>query len=361
MCMNPVFSIVIPVYNREKTIRYCLDSILNQKFIEWEAVVIDDGSRDTTFEICKDYQSKDNRFIAITQDNAGPSRARNRGIDKSKGEFIVFLDSDDAIGREFLESLYEIIQNGDYDLLMYESVGAIVKNDTWREVVSNNEIVEYCGPDIMTYFWGYPYSQKKIFVWNKLFNAHIIRNNNIRFQEDVNLGEDQVFLCSYLRYVNKFCLTTKILYYNLSVDCMPPGLGGTPRTSENYLHNQLCNYQALLLLYEYCRNEVIREFATNYIIDRVITRIGFRNVPSLFMFSQYKEFKNFISEMIIPLVKKERDNLNIVHDPAIRHLAQTLIDERIDKFIVKCRVRKTINEIVVNYYRLRYNIAKWLK
>lgn len=361
MSASPIFSIIIPVYNRERTIRLCLDSIKRQTFTDWEAFVIDDGSSDSTYSICQEYQKNDKRFIVKSQDNAGPSKARNLGIEASHGKYIIFVDSDDALGYKMIDNLNDYCQQQEFDLLMYGNTGAIVKNDEWNEVKSQNKISYYSGSEILKFFFNYPYSQNKIFVWNKLFDAEIIRNNFIRFDEDVNLGEDQVFLCSYLKYVNKFCLTSQVLYYNLSVEGTPPGLGGTARTSANYLHNQIANYQAILSLYNYLYNDIIREYASNYIIDRIITRIGFRNVPSVFNRLQCSEFKKFIIERIAPIIKEEYVNINSIHDLEIRTLAKKIYDGEIVKFIRYCQLKKAQAEILKIYYKLRYKVARWLR
>ncbi len=361
MSVSPIFSIIIPVYNREKTIRLCLDSILRQTFTDYEVFVIDDGSSDSTYSICYEYQKNDKRFILKSQDNAGPSKARNLGIEASHGKYIIFVDSDDALGHKMLDDLNYYCQQKEFDLLMYGNVGAIVKNDKWDEVKSRNKISHYSGPEILKFFFNYPYSQNKFFVWNKLFDAEIIRNNCIRFDEDVNLGEDQVFLCSYLKNVNKFCLTSQVLYYNLAVEGTPPGLGGTARTSANYLHNQFANYQAILSLYYYLQNDIIREYATNYITDRVITRIGFRNVPSVFNRLECSEFKKFVIERIAPIIKDEYVNINSIHDLEIRALTEKIYNGEIEEFIHYCQIEKAKAEILKIYYKLRYKVARWLR
>lgn len=361
MLEPPYFSIIIPVYNRERTIRFCLESILNQTYKNWEVIVVDDGSSDSTYSVLKEYHNKDNRFSIATQENMGPSRARNLGIDMSIGRYIIFIDSDDAVGRDLLECLYKISQRGGYDLLMYQNRGIIVKDDAWREVCSDNIITEYTEDKIMSFLFSYPYDSKKIFVWNKLFDANIIRQHQIRFKEDVNLGEDQIFLCSYLKYTKSFAFTSKVLYYNLSVEGMSPGLGGKSRTSEDYLYNQMLNYDALITLYDHCHSPIVREYASNYIIDRVITRIGYRNVPSLFSVEKNKKFEAFIKHKIVPVVKREYSNISTIHDPYIKYLAILIVNGRISSFVFHCRLQMIKGKLLRRYHRLRYLIIRWLK
>lgn len=94
---NPKISIIIPVYNRQKTIGYCIESVLAQEYGNWELLLVDDGSTDRTAEICKQYGEQDQRIHYLRQANSGVSVARNNGIDHATGEWVTFVDSDDAI------------------------------------------------------------------------------------------------------------------------------------------------------------------------------------------------------------------------------------------------------------------------
>lgn len=100
-----LFSVIIPIYNVERYLRDCLDSVLNQTFADWEAICVNDGSTDKSVVIMEEYASKDNRFSVISQDNGGLSTARNAGMKAAKGEYVVFLDSDDWLEKNALEVL----------------------------------------------------------------------------------------------------------------------------------------------------------------------------------------------------------------------------------------------------------------
>ena len=102
---NKLISVIIPAYNSEKYIRKSIDSVINQTYTTWELIVIDDGSHDKTFEILKQYTKVDVRIHAIRQENAGPGIARNVGIAAAKGDYAVFIDSDDFVEEEYFELL----------------------------------------------------------------------------------------------------------------------------------------------------------------------------------------------------------------------------------------------------------------
>ncbi len=113
-----VFSIIIPVYNIEKYIGECIESVLNQTFADFELILIDDGSTDHSLDVIKQYQNTDARIILIHQDNAGPGSARNAGIRQARGEYIVFFDGDDfLVKKDALAHLYEF--RAGQDILVY--------------------------------------------------------------------------------------------------------------------------------------------------------------------------------------------------------------------------------------------------
>lgn len=108
--MSDLISVIVPVYNVENYLRECLDSIINQTYQHLEIILIDDGSTDSSGNICDEYAKKDSRIVVAHRDNKGVSGARNVGIELSKGEYITFVDSDDAIHEKFLEKLYDAIK-----------------------------------------------------------------------------------------------------------------------------------------------------------------------------------------------------------------------------------------------------------
>lgn len=115
--MDKIFiSIIVPVYNVEKYLRECLDSISQLKAFSWEAILVDDGSTDTSGQICDEYAKQDSRFRVIHQKNAGVSAARNAGLDAAKGKWIWFVDSDDSINPDFEISNPEVLDDADYVL-----------------------------------------------------------------------------------------------------------------------------------------------------------------------------------------------------------------------------------------------------
>ena len=124
-------SIIIPVYNAEKTLIKCLDSVQRQTFKDYEVILINDGSSDNSAEICQKYCARDERFKLVNQENGGPSKARNRGIDEAKSKYIMFVDSDDYIDQDMLDTLFVATEASSADLTI---CGYYVEKDNCQSV-----------------------------------------------------------------------------------------------------------------------------------------------------------------------------------------------------------------------------------
>lgn len=203
---NPYISIIIPVYNVEKMLRRCIDSVLRQKYQNYELLLIDDGSQDLSGVICDDYALRDSRIIVFHKENGGVSTARNLGIKKSLGQWLTFIDADDWVEPNYLSNI-EDVNNADWIFAEWRTI--------WDKV-HLNEILEY--QDKLDYS-----SRKEIdIIWNKManldicrcpwgkfFKHSIIKENNILFDDDLHYGEDTVFNYQYLNYCQQIKLGNK--------------------------------------------------------------------------------------------------------------------------------------------------------
>lgn len=194
----PSISIIVPVYRAEKVLHYCIDSILNQKFTDFELILVDDGSPDSSGKICDKYAEKDTRVKVIHKQNGGVSSARNAGIEVAQGEYICFVDSDDYLEKDYLEILVETKKKfPDYDSVWcgFQTVEDYNGKNN-KDVIAENNTKFSC------------YSLEDIMLlhekWldaspcNKLFNKRVVVNNNIKFPDDLSLGEDLLFNFEYL-------------------------------------------------------------------------------------------------------------------------------------------------------------------
>lgn len=115
--MKKLVSIIVPVFNVEKYLRQCLDSILGQTFNQFEVIIVNDGSTDNSGAICQEYEARDNRIVYLEKENGGVSEARNLGLDFATSEYIIFIDSDDWIEPTYVEVLYEKIEEYQADIV----------------------------------------------------------------------------------------------------------------------------------------------------------------------------------------------------------------------------------------------------
>ena len=191
-------SIIVPVYKSEPFLEDCINSIINQIFTDWELILVDDGSPDFCGRICDSFAVKDSRIKVLHQKNSGVSVARNRGIYQAKGEYICFVDSDDLIEPDFLNSFWIGEENADLYLQGYK----VVHED--KEV---QNIISFSGMDQLSVReWKSVYifaEEKHIFnsPWARLFKRQIIIEHHIQFDSSLSFGEDHVFSLQFLLYV----------------------------------------------------------------------------------------------------------------------------------------------------------------
>ena len=171
---NPNISIIIPVYNSEKYISKCLDSILNQSYKDYEIILMDDGSKDSSLKIIKDYDKKYENIHAYSQKNGGPALARNNCLDKAKGKYIMFIDSDDYIDKEYLDKYISVAD--DYDLV----IGGFRKVDD-NKTLFTRKLVE---GEFAKYIVTGPVCH--------LYKRKLIIDNNIKFL-NTKMSEDVYF------------------------------------------------------------------------------------------------------------------------------------------------------------------------
>lgn len=198
----PEVSIIVPIYNVEKYLRRCIDSILNQTFEDFELILIDDGSTDDSASICEEYVIKDKRVKYIYQDNRGVSEARNKGIESCCGKYIQFIDSDDYVDRDFIEILIKKIKKDKSDIAFIGFYNEYDNGEVYNKKVYDNSLMtdkvkKYCLKLYEKDLFGY--------TWCKIFKSSIVKNNNIKFNKDIYYCEDELFTCEYCKYIKK-CL-----------------------------------------------------------------------------------------------------------------------------------------------------------
>lgn len=201
--MQPKISVIIPVYNVEKYLPECLESILNQTFQDFEIICVDDGSTDRSLDILQEYKRKDDRFVILQQRHAGAGIARNHGLKLAEGKYIQFLDSDDYFEPTLLEEMYNHAEKFGADLTVCSS----------RKVDDNGNITESQNPNSPINLDKTPLEKPfswqdfkndilglfNVPSWNKLYLKNLILSNNLQFQ-NLTSSNDVAF-----GHISKIC------------------------------------------------------------------------------------------------------------------------------------------------------------
>lgn len=200
----PKVSIIVPIYNSEKCLKRCIDSILAQTFTDFELILINDGSQDNSGKICDDYAQKDSRIIVLHKENGGASSARNAGLDIAKGDYITFVDSDDTVSTNYLNSFS---YNADFEVAGLETVGNNNELD-----YPNNEV--FLENTLGIYNWFLLDSHRKYLtsICSKLFLKKNIESALLKFDTSLKYGEDTIFIYNYLSYCKKIYLSPNVIY-----------------------------------------------------------------------------------------------------------------------------------------------------
>lgn len=228
-------SIIIPVYNGEKNIVKCVESVLNQSYKNTEIIIINDGSTDNTIKILNYYKALNSNICVIDKKNEGVSSARNDGIKISSGDYILFVDADDTLEHNAVEVLLEIMVNKNVELVIASNnilrrKRIIRENILTDKLYDKREMVEKI-------------TKRNIFLstpWGKLFDSNIIKSKNILFNTNLEIAEDTLFNLEYLSCINNIYVCSNIVYNYV--------VGGVASSSK-YHKNIYQSYYLLLSKY----------------------------------------------------------------------------------------------------------------
>lgn len=271
--MDPVISIIVPVYNAEKYLNYCLSSIRAQTFEDFEAIFVDDGSSDSSYSIIEEIVAEDIRFHLFYQENKGVSSARNKGLGLAKGGYICFVDADDQIAPTYLEDLYNAIgENVDSSMGGFKKVDLLSNENC---IVIPKKKIETLEENLIEFYTAGPTDWQR-YLWNRMFKASIIIQNHLRFREDIFYKEDGLFVVQYLcaSKGNVGCVD-KVLYYYFRNSS-----GAMSKTWHRFDERILTNLEAHRLMIE------------------EIKKIGVSDVVLSKAISQAKAACNWICQMI---------------------------------------------------------------
>lgn len=207
--MKPKYSVIIPVYNAEKTLRRCVDSLLGENYTDCEIILINDGSKDGSAEICRAYAASHSNVKYIEKENGGVSTARNAGLDAAQGEYVAFVDSDDYVMPGFFSSMDAAQEENPVDLQVFsccfddgETVGQ--GRRTPLEARGRSEMLPYIIDAICRKILNPP--------WAKMYRREIIEREHIRFPVGASVAEDRMFNIRYSFFIQSYSVSDRIVY-----------------------------------------------------------------------------------------------------------------------------------------------------
>ena len=217
--MNPMISVIVPIYNVEKYLARCVDSIVNQTYKNLEIILVDDGSPDRCPQMCDDYAEKDSRIKVVHKKNGGLSDARNAGMAVATGEYISFIDSDDYVSDDFFECLLDAMNKENSDIAEC-SVVKLYEDNRFDEFSDDLSVKTYDTQDAMSALIAEnPFHQH---VWNKLYKTELVKNIPYAVGK---LNEDEFWTYQVFGRANKVSKLNKTMYYYFQRNSSIMGVG----------------------------------------------------------------------------------------------------------------------------------------
>lgn len=268
-------SIIVPVYNAEKYIERCIKSLIEQTYKNIEIILINDGSKDSSLNILRNFEKIDSRVILIDQSNMGPSTARNMGIEKSKGDYIAFIDADDSIELNYIEKMIDQTYKLNTDMIVCNYREVRIEGEIQSNIfnfINDGEVYscdEKCIGEVLCGRGG--------LVWGKLLKSSIIKENNIKFDKNISMCEDLLFT---LEFIKNTTVVSKINDYL-------------------YIHNKYNDESITAKYNKYMFNEQVKvqrkleQFVDdNNFNSSYIENLLYERLKGIMWFSIYKEIMN---------------------------------------------------------------------
>lgn len=323
MNKEKLYSIIIPVYNVERYLKRCLDSVMEQSYRNIEIILVDDGSNDSSGSMCDDYAKIDNRIIVVHKQNAGLGMARNTGIENSKGDYLLFVDSDDYISKDLIKDCDAELSRNQYDIVCFD----YAEFENGRINYSNYSGVksEFYDDDVVNIFLSemiYNKENRKRYhdsAWNKLYSKELINRTNFRFVSEREFISEDYYSNLILFYGVKSVLNLPKVYYFYCYN----GTSLTRSFDEKRFKKNIFQY-----------NQSIRK----------CNELGYpNNIKKAIAFQTFGSFigamKQLVNNKKMSFKKKINEIKNVVNDPDCSTLFRDLDakDENLQrKLLIKC-------------------------
>lgn len=318
-------SVIVPVYNAEKTLERCINSIVDQSYKDFELIIVNDGSIDGSLSIANQYMIKDRRVRVLSQENKGVSAARNYGLQEAKGEWITFVDADDYLDIKCFEIVFKLDRIGFSELILWNRIDVYRNRQIVKKIFISDEWKSMSIENLRErVFYNADGNLEIASSCCRLFRRDIIEKNGIQFDPEVNMGEDMIFMLDYLKVISCFSFIDREMYYrSMREDSAMHGFNPQIERSVILLlkkinqHIEVKEYDNLLKAYQIY---VLRGPVTTY-LEGYLCNVQNKNGQKY----RSEELKNFL-------------NVGIVAD-AINEIHYTILSRRlkIKLFCIKHR------------------------
>lgn len=301
----PKISVIVPVYNVEHYLRQCVDSILNQTFMDFELLLVDDGSTDRSGAICDEYASLDARVKVFHTINRGVSAARNLGIDKASAEWITFVDSDDWVEEKYLSVfLYDNLREC---CIVYQGILFDFDNpkrDNFTVISYRETYIQDLSKQILDFYFilddGY--------VFGKLYNRKLLVDSGCRFDENLSIHEDVLFLFTYLAYIKEIRLSSPLMYHYMRRGVI--SLSSKLYPSEEYLYlsqkMQQC-ISSLCTIWQIDDDLYLKFIYTKYCLYKyILACINVHKANYFHVFEVVRSRRNLFDKYFMPINLKHK-------------------------------------------------------
>lgn len=339
---HPHISVILPVYNAEKTLSRCIESILNQEFTDFELIIINDGSNDFSLSICENYAAQDSRIKIISKQNYGVSSARNLGLENVRGKYICFVDADDWVEKEYLSAFFRTNKNPDKEIVIQSFFEDTQTESTIKYILPDKKYNQenfarvFLQLHILSY--GYPFA--------KLYQTDIINEHNLRFDTHIHFIEDLLFFLNYMQFVHSL-RTVSETHYHYTVHQSDVSL--------SYSHNP---YESEIKAY-YAEKEILEILTRKFNFNTLTIRYWKANNGFLFyraIRTIYRpQWKKPFSERI-SILKKQWNRENIY---CLKAYSRQSLNEQLNKIAVVLYAKKHIYlyDMYMNFFVfVRYNL-----
>lgn len=340
--MEDKITIIVPLYNSEKYMKRCVDSIINQTYKNLEIILINDGSTDRTENILREYEKSDKRIIAISKKNSGVSNSRNIGIEMATGKYVMFVDSDDWMEIEAIEQLHnEMIKHPKYSIIRGKYMLNFSKGTTNNKkekfafnTSNKRNNIERLIDEIL-------FGNMNCYMWILLMQTDIIKNK-IRFDEKINMMEDTIFYIDLLLNENDIWFFDKIVYHYYFNE------QSASRNVKNCLRNYHDTVQVHNLIKDRLHKKKLLTNERNLILSARTSRIIAEIVNNVYKYDNVN-FKGIYSEII-----ENREVNNIMQECKKRYI-------NIQNYFIIVFIRKKKYKLLRNFLLIRSKLARLKK